>query len=151
VLVASGCVTIVQGRPADSPTNPTATPSTVSSDDLNFARTAFLALVRGDNSAEDFIDWETFRVSDQNVGVMYLALPNDTERAGFRHGYLTQFSASFLRAAGTSSVDNFDNWRIASSDSVRYIVAVDAASGRTISITVSLRNGQRRIAALDVR
>ena len=119
-----------------------------SSSDLEFAKSSFQALCRGDKSAADAIDFEMFSSSGVNVGQMYLLLP-ESERKGFRDSFVAQFAASFQSVGGSS--DQLTNWRVESEDSARTVVACDAPSGKEFAITVSKRDGHQKISSLTVR
>jgi len=115
--------------------------------DPEFAKTAFQSLARGDSSAEEVIDWETFQSMGQNVGMIYIAMPNDTEKANFRKSFIAQFSSSFQSTG--ASADGLKNWRVQSKDSARTIIAADTPNNTTLLITVSKRDGKQKISALN--
>lgn len=115
-------------------------------DDPNvaFARTTFTALTKGDSSVEGAIDWPSFRSSGMDAGAQYNALPNETEKAGFRSAFISSFASSFQASGATA--DNFTNWRVESPDTV----AADTPSNTILSITISQQNGERKISRLEI-
>ena len=117
--------------------------------DLWFAETAFHLLAGGDSSAEQVIDWETFKSMGENIFKDYTALTNDMEKEGFRKSFIMSFSSSFHSSGG--SVDNLKNWRILEEDSTRTLVAADIPNNRSILITVINRDGEQKISSLEVK
>ncbi|MHB8579040.1 MAG: FISUMP domain-containing protein, partial [Ignavibacteriaceae bacterium] len=67
---------------------------------INFAKDTFSELVNGNISVEDKIDWSSFVGNNINVGEFYSALPNETERNGFRKSFISSYSSSFKSSGG---------------------------------------------------
>jgi hypothetical protein len=117
--------------------------------DLRFANTAFQSLAGGYSSAEQVIDWETFKSMGENIFKDYAALTNDMDKEGFRKSFIKSFSSSFQSSGG--SADNLKNWRILEKDSTKTLVAADIPNNRSILITVINRAGKQKISSLDVK
>jgi len=115
--------------------------------DVTFAKSSFESLVRGDTSVADKIDWETLNSLGLPVGQQYVAFANETDRTNFRKGFITQFSASFRESGG--SVDSFTGWRVTSHDGTHTEVAADSSNG-ILKLTVSERDGQERLSAIEI-
>lgn len=98
--------------------------STDSDSDLRFAKTAFQSLAGGYSSAEQVIDWETFKSMGENIFKDYAALTNDMNKEGFRKSFIKSFSSSFQSSGG--SADNMKNWRILEKDSTKTLVSNQA-------------------------
>ena len=114
--------------------------------DLNFAKSTFESLARGDTDAASKIDWETFTSMGVNVGAQYVKIPSETEKQDFRKAFVTQFSSSFRDSGG--SVDSFVNWRVIYHDENRTDVAADSPKG-TLNIAVTERDSVSRVSALS--
>lgn len=116
-----------------------------------FAQSTFTALARGDLSVSNSIDWETLSASNlQNgttdVAALYLAQPNEKEKADFQNSYISTFAAGFQRRG--NSADSFSSWRLENEDSARAAV-VGEQGARIVRLTVSKRNGQLKIASIS--
>lgn len=57
--------------------------------DVQFAKETFFSMVNG-TAAEAAIDWENFRMADDDVGATYRTL-NEEEKAEFRRTFLLVF------------------------------------------------------------
>ena len=114
--------------------------------DLDFAKSAFESLARGDTDAASKIDWETLTSMGVNVGAQYVKIPSETEKQDFRNAFVTQFSSSFRDSGG--SVDSFVDWRVIFHDQNRTDVAADSPKG-TLNIAVTKRDSVERISALS--
>ncbi|WAC19387.1 hypothetical protein OVA24_19345 [Luteolibacter sp. SL250] len=115
--------------------------------DVSFARSAFVALAKGDTKAQDMIDWPVFTAPGENVAAKYNAIPTETEKAQFRGEYVTGFATSFRQTGG--SVDNFTNWTVSFHDSTRTEVTAQSPNG-LLKLTVSERNSTEKLSAIDV-
>lgn len=116
--------------------------------DIQFAERGFQALARGDSITEEMIDWERFQVIGDNVGIVYVMMPNEAAKASFRKSFLAQFSASFQNSG--ASADSLKNWRVKGQDSARTVIAADTQDNRVLLVTVSKRDGKQKLAALSV-
>ncbi len=117
--------------------------------DVGFAKSTFESLVRGDSTVASKIDWPVFTATGVNHGAAYVALNTQPDRDKFVAQFITQFSSAF-RESG-ASMDNFTNWRVLTHDSTRTEVAADsAATGSTMTLTVSVRDGVERVSAINV-
>ncbi len=115
--------------------------------DVSFAENTFDALVRGDSSVASDIDWETLTSLGVPVGSQYLAIKTEAEKESFRQGFITQFSASFRNEGGSS--DSFTNWRATSGDDKNTVVTADSSAG-SLRLTVSERDSQKRLSAMEI-
>ncbi len=115
--------------------------------DVGFAKSTFAALVRGDSSVANDIDWETFNALGVPVGSQYVALKTEPEMESFKTGFITQFSASFRDSGG--SIDSFSNWRATSHDENHTVVTADSAEG-SLQLTVSERDSLRRLSVMQI-
>lgn len=116
--------------------------------DVGFAKSTFESLARGDSSVAGKIDWPVFVATGVNHGAAYVALNTPADKDKFVAQFITQFSSAFRESGG--SVDNFTNWRVVAHDSQRTEVAADsAASGKTMTIIVSVRDGVERVSSIN--
>jgi hypothetical protein len=115
--------------------------------DVSFAKSAFVALAKGDTAAQDMIDWPTFTAPGENVAAKYNAIPTETEKAQFRSEYVTGFATSFRQSGG--SVDSFTNWTVTFHDSTRTEVTAQSPNG-LLKLTVSERDSAEKLSAIDV-
>jgi hypothetical protein len=115
--------------------------------DVSFAKSAFVALAKGDTQAQEMIDWPVFTAPGENVAAKYNAIPTETEKAQFRAEYVTGFATSFRQSGG--SVDNFTDWKVSFHDSTRTEVTAQSPSG-LLKLTVSERNSTEKLSAIDV-
>ncbi|MBX3741875.1 MAG: hypothetical protein KF712_12835 [Akkermansiaceae bacterium] len=120
---------------------------TAAAGDVSFARSAFVALAKGDTAAQNMIDWPTFTAPGENVAAKYNAIPTEAEKAQFRSEYVTGFATSFRQTGG--SVDNFTNWTVSFHDSTRTEVTAQSPNG-LLKLTVSERNSAEKLSAIDV-
>jgi len=118
-------------------------------EDVEFAKTAVTTLHRGDSAVESLIDWEAFQMYGENVGMLYLMMPDEKEKSDFRRSFVAQFSTSF-QSTGASADRIFTNWRIQDQDSARTIVAADRPDNTTLLVFVSKRDGKQRISGLQL-
>ncbi len=114
--------------------------------DVQFGKTAFTALATGNTSADAMIDWPNLHAVGIDVGAQYIAMPNDTEKAGFRQGFISSFSSSFQSKG--ASADSLTNWRV--QDATAHTVTANAASGATITLTVSQADGTQKISNIEM-
>lgn len=115
--------------------------------DTDFAREALTLLTNGDESVEGMLDWENFRVADEQVGAQYKSIPTDEGKAGFRKAFITSFSESF-KATG-ASLDRVEKWQEAGKEGDNTKVAVSIPGAQGITLTVTHRDGHQRLAAID--
>jgi hypothetical protein len=115
--------------------------------DADFAKEAMTLLVNGDHSVEGMIDWENFKVSDQDVGSKYNLVP-DAGKEAFRSAFVDSFSKSF-KSTG-ASLDKVDKWQEAEKvgDNTKVSVSIPGAVGLVINVTH--RDGHQRLASIDV-
>lgn len=120
---------------------------TAGSADTAFARDTFIALAKGESAVKPKIDWETLTSQGDNVGLRYNLLPTEAEKQQFQTAFVTAFSSSFRDNGG--SVDNFTNWRVTFTDTLRTEVAADSPGG-VLRLTVSERDAVNRISSIDI-
>lgn len=116
--------------------------------DTAFAKRAFEALTDGDSAAADMIDWDRFKAVGQDVGVVYRGMTDETEKSQFRTGFLVGFSKSFKGQGADAS--QLSNWRVLNENTSETVVSAEASNGNKILITVTKRNGQQLISALNL-
>lgn len=116
--------------------------------DTDFAREAMTLLTNGDNSVEGMIDWENFRVSDQQVGPQYNVIPTDTGKEAFRKAFVESFSKSF-KASG-ADISKIKEWQDAGKDGDNTKVSASLPGASGLMLTISHKDGHQRLAAIDV-
>jgi len=114
--------------------------------DVNFAQKTFQALVLGDETVAADIDWKVLQSMGSNVGLAYVVLASDAERARFREGFITQFASAFQTSGGKA--EDFTNWRAASHDDTATVVKADGPTG-TLTLTITRRDGKRQLSAIQ--
>jgi len=114
--------------------------------DVSFAQKTFESLARGEETVAADIDWKTLQSMGIDVGVAYVVLLSDEERARFLEGFITQFASSFQSSGG--KVENFTNWRATSHDDTATVVKADSPSG-TLTLTVTHRNEKPQISSIQ--
>jgi hypothetical protein len=120
--------------------------STANDPDIQFAQTAFAALATGNPSAEGMLDWSSLKAVGTDVGIQYNSMPNDTEKAAFRQSAVASFASSFQSTG--ASADSLTNWRV--QDATNHVVAADAPSGATLSLTISRPDGTQKISDIEI-
>ncbi|MEO7100350.1 MAG: hypothetical protein ABI162_13380 [Luteolibacter sp.] len=115
--------------------------------DVNFARSTFESLARGDSAVAEKIDWPVFTSLGENLGASYVALTSGVEKQKFVTGFITQFAVSFRENGG--SVEGFTNWRVTAHDSQKTEVAADSANG-VLTVVVSERDNVERVSSINI-
>lgn len=115
--------------------------------DVRFAKTLLFSMVNG-SAAESAIDWETFRTDELDIGALYKALPNDTEKATFRKEFLAGFARSTPKLKANPG--GISNWRVKSETPSETIVAADMNDGVVMLLTVSKRDGKQQLSAMRI-
>jgi hypothetical protein len=113
---------------------------------IDFAKKALKALVEQDPAAEQMIDWEDLKFSDQDFGAMVKQAAGEAGIAEFRKQFLAGFPDLFRKSYGTS-VSALMNWRIASERPT--VVDVDTPNFTTIHLLLSVKRGKPLISGLD--
>lgn len=114
--------------------------------DTQFAESAMRSIASGDTTAESLVDFETLQGMGVDVGKMYMAMPDENNKAAFRKSFITSFSTSFKGTGATP--DSFKNWRTHSSDANKSVVATDGQNG-TLYLTVTKRTGKQLISGIS--
>jgi hypothetical protein len=78
--------------------------------DGSFAQNTFESLARGEETVAADIDWKTLQSMGIDVGVAYLVLASDEERARFREGFITQFASSFQNSGVPAAMTTPPRW-----------------------------------------
>lgn len=115
--------------------------------DIAFAKEAFEMLARGDANVDPKIDWKTLQSFGVNVGVEYVTYKLEADQKGFRDAFITQFSSSFIDGGG--KLENFSNWRVEESDTLKTVVIADSTNG-LLKLTVTDRNDARRLSGIEM-
>ena len=115
--------------------------------DVNFAKSTFESLARGDSAVAEKIDWPVFTSLGENLGASYVALTSGVEKQKFITGFITQFAVSFRENGG--SVEGFTNWRVTAHDSQKTEVAADSANG-VLTVIVSERDNVERVSSINI-
>ncbi len=141
------CLTVVAlaGCGSKGPTNEPVT--LADADVVEFARSTFGSLSRGEVAAADKIDWERFKAMAQDVGRMYNMMPSDSERKAFRESFIKSFSKSFTDKG--ASADSLSNWRVDSKETTKVVVAASTPNGKSLKVTVTTSGGQPKMSGLD--
>ena len=121
--------------------------TTAGGTDLQFAETAFKTLISGDVAAESMLDFETLNVMGMDVGKMYVAVPDETNKATFRKSYISGMGSSFKNSG--INTRELKNWRLHSSDATKSVVATDWAQA-SLYVTVTKRTGNPMISAIGL-
>jgi hypothetical protein len=138
-LVALGCwimLATLQGCSSESDKS-----------DVGFAKTLLFSMVNG-SAVESAIDWETFKTDEQDIGAVYKALPNDTEKASFRKEFLSGFARSTPNIKANPG--GISNWRVKSESPAETVVAADMNGGAVMLLTVSKRDGKQQLSAMRI-
>ena len=115
--------------------------------DIAFAKEASEMLARGDTKVDPKIDWKTLQSFGVNVGAEYVTYKMELDQKGFRDGFITQFSSSFIDGSG--KLENFSNWRVDESDTLKTIVIADSTNG-LLKLTVTGRNDTSRLSGIQM-
>ena len=114
--------------------------------DVEFAKSAFNTLAKGDQSVADDIDWENFTAAGQNVGTSYKSFSDEPNRAAFRKAFITSFSKSF-HATGASA-ESLTNWKTQHEGANESIVAGETLKKTHLLITVSKKDGIKKMVGI---
>lgn len=116
--------------------------------DINFTRRTFAALIKGQQSAQNKIDWANFQAMGVNAGQTYSGLPNDKERADYRRAFISNFALPFRQAR--IKLNSFINWRLVSGqDAHKSIVAVGYKGiDKTLLFTIS-KDRRKKLTAIQ--
>lgn len=120
-------------------------PAQAPSAEIEFAREALRLLTEGDARVEEMIDWDNFVSLGDNLGTEYRRA-DDAARAQAREEYVKSFSSSFKEQGG--AFDKFANWREASREPARTVVAADMPTGGRLLVTVAPVGGRPRVTSL---
>jgi hypothetical protein len=115
--------------------------------DIAFAKEAFDMLARGDARVDPKIDWKTLQSFGVNAGAEYVTYKMEADQKGFRDGFITQFSSSFIDGGG--KLENFSNWRVDQADTLKTVVIADSTNG-LLKLTVTDRNDARRLSGIEM-
>lgn len=107
----------------------------------------FHSLCSGNQGVQGLIDWEKFKATGVDVGQAYSNIISEKERAGYRKAFFYNFAYSFQASGGKPSA--FFNWRVKNREGDNTIIAADTKSGKVILFTLTLKNGQRKLTAID--
>jgi hypothetical protein len=114
--------------------------------DVGFAQKTFQALAQGDETVAADIDWKVLQSMGIDVGLAYVVLASDEERARFREGFITQFASAFKNSG--SKAEDFTHWRAASHGDMDTVVKADGPGG-TLTITVSHREDKQQLSSIQ--
>ncbi len=112
--------------------------------DLDFARNALAALLRGDPSAEAFFDWPQLVIFGLRPGANWERASTEAERHALRVAFISSFAAS-----AKGDISETSSWRIVSRDAGRYQTICDKGSAQ-IRMTVTTSGGVRKVVAVEV-
>jgi 5-enolpyruvylshikimate-3-phosphate synthase len=115
--------------------------------DIAFAKEAFEMLARGDAKVDPKIDWKTLQSFGVNAGAEYVTYKLEADQKGFRDAFITQFSSSFIDGGG--KLENFSNWRVDESDTLKTVVIADSTNG-LLKLTVTDRNDTRSLSGIEM-
>jgi hypothetical protein len=115
--------------------------------DIAFAKETFEMLARGDATVDPKIDWKTLQSFGVNIGAEYVTFKTEADQKGFRDGFITQFSSSFIDQGG--KLENFANWRVDEADTLKTVVIADSTNG-LLKLTVTDRNETRRLSGIEM-
>lgn len=104
-------------------------------------------LARGDARVDPKIDWKTLQSFGVNAGAEYVTYKMEADQKGFRDGFITQFSSSFIDGGG--KLENFSNWRVDQADTLKTVVIADSTNG-LLKLTVTDRNDARRLSGIEM-
>jgi hypothetical protein len=121
--------------------------NSASAGDVNFAKTTFESLARGDSAVAEKIDWPVFTSLGQNLGANYTAISSGVEKEKFVNGFITQFAVSFRESGG--NIEGFTNWRVVTHDALKTEVAADSPNG-VLTVIVSERDDVERVSSINI-
>ena len=146
LIVSVGCAS---NKTPESATGTTSAVPANTTSAVDFAKTNFTALTKGDKSVQMAIDWDNFKSSGIHIGELYAKMPDETQKSAFRKSFIESFSKSF-KDSGTRASD-VSNWRVETETPTQTVVIRTAKSGKTIAITVSKSGGQQKMSGLEIR
>lgn len=138
-LVALGCWMMLTFLPGCSNESDNA--------DVRFAKTTFFSMVNG-TADETAIDWEILQSPTDDLGAIYKALPNDTEKTAFRKQFLSGFAGSTPNIKANPK--GITHWRVQSENPAETIVAADMQKGTILLLSISKRDGKQRLSAMKI-
>ncbi|OGX17147.1 MAG: hypothetical protein A3K83_03705 [Omnitrophica WOR_2 bacterium RBG_13_44_8b] len=116
--------------------------------DVQFARRVFNSMCKGNRSVQNSIDWENFKSMGLDVGKAYSSIVAEKDRADYRKVFFYNLAYTFRASGGNLSI--FINWRVLSQDAETVVIGTDSSiNGKTLKITLSFKNGKRKIAGID--
>jgi hypothetical protein len=99
-------------------------------------RDIFRGLVEGNQSMQNYIDWDNLNAFGMDIGATYSSYPNSKVKEGYRREFYRAFSLQFRSIGGTFA--SYTNWRIYKKSILGTIVAVDCKpQSKTILFTLS--------------
>lgn len=111
------------------------------------AQRIFLALGSGDDSVQNSIDWDLFRVDGHNIAAEYRQQTTDQGRRAFRDECVASFPTTM--SANGYNPNILTDWKQESEDANWVVVSAIGERGRKTILTLSKRDNQRRLAAID--
>ena len=136
---------LAQAKPASHKTKGVQTKSA-----LTFAKSHLTALANGDTSIDKDIDWNKFLFTAPgttlSVGYLYKQMPNDKERAAFRHSFIASFGQSFRKQGQVAAISR---WRVKSENATRAIIAATGQNG-DMELGVSKDKGQMKLVSMTI-
>ncbi len=116
--------------------------------DTEFAKSAFMALAKGEQSVGDEIDWENFQVATENVGSKYTAFSDEPNRAAFRKAFITSFSSSFHGSGADETT--LKNWKLDSGNATQSVVSAETMKQSHVRITLSKKDGVQKMSGIAI-
>jgi len=117
-------------------------------EDIEFCRIVLLRLIKGNFSAQNYIDWEglkTKKLVGFDVGQGYSSLSSKKDRELFRKTFIKGFHFGFNKGKG--GMQDFTNWRTVEKGLQQAVIAADY-KGKTILFTIS-RIGEKKLTGIQ--
>jgi len=104
--------------------------------DLELCREIFKGFVEGNQTFENYVDWENLKAVGIDAGEIYRKFPSAKERKDYRKEFYKNFSSSVKRIGGR--FEYMANWRVYSKSPTETIIATDYTAGsKTLLFTLS--------------
>lgn len=118
--------------------------------DIDFCRTVWVDLHKGDQRAVKYIDWEHLKLMGKDIGAHYALAQEQQKGKEYQQAFLKGTAFGFRRYAKATGV--FRNWRIYYQDPEKTVIAVDSVRPDKTSImlfTLLKNAGEKHLISID--
>jgi hypothetical protein len=115
--------------------------------DAEAARLIFVSLCGGDQRSQPNIDWDVLRVGSDDFASRYRLQTTDQAKRAFRDEFVNSFPQSLARDG--YNADLLTDWTVVSQDANWIVVTATGEQNSKTTVTLSKRDGQRRLASID--